>query len=526
MFNFLNLKSGVGEGEENREEDVKSLSKSLSDLGDNEVQGDGWSKNGFVSKPLFDGVRRLQEKNDAKVDGIVRPKGETEQIVNNGLAGKPRGAGLFDNLPGPLSDSVGAGGANRGADVSSVKRSLGALGHIAEDPFDQPNGIMTAKTDQAIRQFQREKRLKEDGLLYAQGPTERALDADVTRLSDEERAKWKRFHEKVAVYNQTHSRPLFPEQKSGAEGDGVVSARVLLRRGNGSGVPGAGPGHRPLPPFNRDNWIMTPKGPLPNLFKGLEGLFGGSRKPVPGRKPTKLPPPAMKGPDPSQKRDDYRGTSKPGQAPKLPEKTELIPPKPVTGNIEIYPDHSDILGRPLIIVTRLGSESTRELNRKIASTIRETGSIKTNITVEQVGGPRPGSTTEHYIANPDNKDKSPKSTKGSSYVDITFKITGKYKGEEIVVWLHVDTYTARKSDGKPVPREERQHVRLKYNEEGNALIARIPKPLKGEGLAHRNFEKWVDGLLDRIDKGIARGEFGPDGSAKKVVRFFKMKTPR
>ena len=122
MFGRLSLAAGVGEGEENREEDVKKLADSLSALGDEKVRDDGWSTSGFISKPLIEGVKRLQENSDAKNDGIVRPRGETEQIINNKSACKPPGAGLYRKPLAPLAKSVGSAGDNQEVDVSTVNR--------------------------------------------------------------------------------------------------------------------------------------------------------------------------------------------------------------------------------------------------------------------------------------------------------------------------------------------------------------------------------------------------------------------
>ena len=50
---------GVGDGEDNLEADVKSVSESLGNLGDSAVKQDGWSQNGFLSQPLIDEIGRV-----------------------------------------------------------------------------------------------------------------------------------------------------------------------------------------------------------------------------------------------------------------------------------------------------------------------------------------------------------------------------------------------------------------------------------------------------------------------------------
>jgi len=75
----------------------------------------------------------------------------------------------------------------------------------------------------------------------------------------------------------------------------------------------------------------------------------------------------------------------------------------------------------------------------------------------------------------------------------------------------------------PVAREERQNTKLMYNEDGNAFIARIPKPLKGEVLNYKTLEIWSRGLIERIVNEMHQGEFGPDRETRRIVKFFKMK---
>lgn len=526
MFGILSLGAGVGDGEENREEDVSNLSKALEALDDDGVRDDGWSSNGFISKPLIDGVKRLQEGSDAKVDGNVRPKGETEQIINNKSFGKPPGAGLYRMPLAPLAESVGAAGDNREADVATVKRSLGALGFMPEDPFDAPNGFMTAKTDNAIRAFQNAKGLKQDGLLHADGPTQAALTRDVTRLSDKERAKWKKFHERVAAYNKQHDRKAFPaeEHGSGKDADGVVpaQARRALEETFRRLPPPAWPKTRP---FKSDDWLYGSKyGPLPNVPNMIRGLFSDEKKPEPGRKPTVMPPAITKGVDPTKKRPLPSQTSKPAAAPKLPEKRDPGSLDDIRkGAIEIYPDQRERWSIPWIVENRLGDDNTIELNTKMADIFRGHGNLLFGRKFRQVGGPRPGSTKEHYIPNPENARRKPKSTKDSSYVDITYEITvERLDGKKTTVWVHIDTYTARKSDRGRVSREQKQFEKLGYNEENNAIFISVPKPHAGESLNFTKWSMWSWRILEEISKGLAAGEFdGPRRAHHIHKRFSK-----
>ena len=116
-----------------------------------------------------------QERNGLKIDGYALPGGPTEQAINNNLVGKPRGAGLAQGFEIALGDSVGNGFANQPRDVQTVKRALGGLGYLPEDPFDRPSGFVDEATTNAVRGFQNDNRLKTDGWLGPGGETEAAL---------------------------------------------------------------------------------------------------------------------------------------------------------------------------------------------------------------------------------------------------------------------------------------------------------------------------------------------------------------
>ncbi len=83
-----------------------------------------------------------------------------------------------------LQDRVGTNRTNEENDVARLKQAFGALGKLAEDPFDKPHGFITGGLDQATRDFQAENKLLEDGLFTPSGPTEARLDEAVTKALD------------------------------------------------------------------------------------------------------------------------------------------------------------------------------------------------------------------------------------------------------------------------------------------------------------------------------------------------------
>lgn len=143
---------------------------------------------------MTDAVTGLQAREGLRVDGLLNPGGETEQTINNKLSGKPRGAGLLHTPATALTAPVGNGQANKPGDVISVKRQMGALGLVKEDPFDTPAPFIDPGTDQAIRAFQGQQGLKTDGLIAPGGPTETALSKTVKDFFAKNRMTFEAWH--------------------------------------------------------------------------------------------------------------------------------------------------------------------------------------------------------------------------------------------------------------------------------------------------------------------------------------------
>jgi|GEM_PF-2469291 len=79
-----------------------------------------------------------------------------------------------------LSGPVGESGENRPEDVAKVEALLGASGHLDLDATGGPTGYFGARTDQAVRNFQKDHGLKVDGRLNPDGES----IGELTRVYD------------------------------------------------------------------------------------------------------------------------------------------------------------------------------------------------------------------------------------------------------------------------------------------------------------------------------------------------------
>lgn len=184
MNDLLNLKGAVGRGQENHEEDVFSTDAALRQIGAYEPPPEYASEpQRYITEPVVNALESVQEQNGLKIDGYAEPGGPTERAINNALLRKPRGAGLLHDFNMSIADTVGNGFKNAPRDVETVKRALGGLGYLPEDPFDRPSGFIEETTTAAIRGFQGDNGLKIDGWLRPGGETEAALKSAADRLS-------------------------------------------------------------------------------------------------------------------------------------------------------------------------------------------------------------------------------------------------------------------------------------------------------------------------------------------------------
>lgn len=98
MFDFLKLRKEVSETTADIEpDDVLSIKRRLKGLGYYEEPEWGMTK--FTDNQMFDGIRKFQTDNKLKVDGIMKPDGETQNAINYKSNLSP-----FSQAKGALSD--------------------------------------------------------------------------------------------------------------------------------------------------------------------------------------------------------------------------------------------------------------------------------------------------------------------------------------------------------------------------------------------------------------------------------------
>lgn len=85
----------VGDGRENREEDVKQIKRGLGTLGYWQEPKHGVT--GFIDRELDEGIKDFQADHGLRVDGWMRPRGETESALHTR---KPEDRPARDHAPG------------------------------------------------------------------------------------------------------------------------------------------------------------------------------------------------------------------------------------------------------------------------------------------------------------------------------------------------------------------------------------------------------------------------------------------
>ena len=198
MDTILQLNSGIGRGQDNNEDDVYATDNALREIGAYTPPPEyAKEPQRYTTEPMVDALEKLQEHNGLKIDGYAKPVGPTDRAINNKLMGKPRGAGLLHDFAMSIGDTVGNGFKKEPRDVETVKRALGGLGYVPEDPFDRPSGFIEESTTKAIKRFQDDNRLASDGWLQPGGETEAALQAAVARLARVKRPEWQEYRRRA-----------------------------------------------------------------------------------------------------------------------------------------------------------------------------------------------------------------------------------------------------------------------------------------------------------------------------------------
>lgn len=81
---MLKLKDWVGRNSEGNQEDVLPVKNNLKSLGYYKEPDYGMTE--YPDEEMFNGISNFQKKYNLKVDGIMKPNGETENKLNEVLA--------------------------------------------------------------------------------------------------------------------------------------------------------------------------------------------------------------------------------------------------------------------------------------------------------------------------------------------------------------------------------------------------------------------------------------------------------
>lgn len=520
---WFDVGAPVGVGQKNDEEDVQRLDTALRDLNAYTPAPHHTAPVSYITRELEGGVKAFQEQNMLKPDGIVNPGGETARTIADRLGGKPRGAGLLLEPALRLSGTVGNWKANDENDVVSVNKALGGLGLMREHGQDQPHRYITKETSDAITEFQRANGLVADGWLGPGGETEQALNRSVDELRGRMTAAWTDFHRrKSAADPGSEGIPNPSDEESGDE------PKIHLAKGSG---PGSLLGIFGRPQFAPAQPPGRPQRPIPGFTPTYRPRPGGAPPPPGPAMLTQPPghyliPPDYEGPywqlDPGGM--NRRDRMIPGETPA--EWTERHFGGIVyDGNSIVYtPRPGDPLAIPLVSAHKFGNRGSPETRKTTAELMRELmeaceagipGAI-----VKRVAGPDHAAIDRHYKelrSSLEARKQDSKVSRGYSLIDETIEIS--YKNVKIL--MHQDTYTAG-ADGGPIPREERQFLKLMGNErDRDAIIVRLPKPGLGEEIDWEAVKFAAEEICKRVREAVDKGKLGDKNDPKQLVELLK-----
>lgn len=493
--NLLAISAPVGRGQYNDSDDVLATDNAMREAGIYKPPypyDSGPAR--YLHEPMVEAVENLQRENGLKVDGYLNPGGPTERAINNRILGKPRGAGLPYEPIEPISARVGSGMENRRDDVRAIQRSLGALGLMTEDPFDDPHGFIDEQTDGALRTFQGRNGLRVDGWAGPGGETERTLHealAEVVRASGPE---WLAFAAR-AGRAQSGMATLQPDA-SRPPGNGFIQT-LEFRPGGPSDpaiVPMQGrglPGIRPImPPAGNGFEDGVPKLPAPPF-------------PLPPLLDRLLPQPDESGVGPKTEGWPFI-TARPEELHEFKE----VKPRREGENLD------------WLVIERKGNESTRQHNHRIVEAIGEAAATH-RCGADHTGGSRarkddhlnrkPGTEVEETHLGP---------IKGGSWADITYTV--KHGGRK----LFVNTYDVANRTLQATRREWGNAIRLLGHAKRGDILLLVPKLRKDQALDIEGFKRLIHNLLDELCEPAPGGEQHTDaGVLQSLIRMFKDTKP-
>lgn len=531
-LDWLYLQGPVGKGQENNPKDVEALDDRLRKVNAYVPPAEyAESAQHYATEPMIGALERYQERRGLKIDGVAKPGGPTERAINNDLLQKPRGAGLLYDPPSALTDTVGNGFENRREDVATVKRGLGALGLLPEDPFDKPHGFIDEATTNGIKAFQRAKGLTDDGWLAPNGETERALQEAVADLTRVRGGEWLRFADRAASLERAIAMKAayFPagtsspqDDEDGGKDEGITLAKVLPRPMPTPGNPGRSiPGPRPLEP--RGLIEIDPRAVPPPRLRWSEPMPRDQEFRNPGERPSG-PPLHLPRFDRLPKPDEPLGINDvPRALGRRPDSSldadvrRALPFVPVKPEPKQYiPEPGSPLRIPVLDIHHGGIRG----DERSVQTTKDT----TKALIEACDKVFQGSATferkleQYYPFRPPEKGQR----KGSSFADEWMGMSVNVGGVLTIDFV-TDSFTP-KVDGSPNAAEESRYLKLQHNRRGDehVVTVRVPKAWTlGQTLNKKKLKEAAKEICEQIKKLIDSGEIAPGKGRLAIERTLK-----
>ncbi len=518
-LDLLSLTSPVGSGQPNRPDDVEALDEALRRGAVYVPPAHFPAPVRYITGEMIDGIEKFQEQNGLKSDRVVNPGGPTERAINNILLNKPQGASLFVDPIKPLSADVGNGRSNAVEDIRSVRRGLGALEYLPEDPFDNPPGSIDGPFLRALRKFQTDNGLTPDGWAARGGETEAMLRENLSGLEQQRSEEWGDYWSRAAkagyagdreiagatsletLSNVARQRLVEPTVQIPAQtkaswhrpiepGQASISLASLLP-GNPSREAQASPDNRADP---NQGIIPVFDTPADYIIPGL--LVLGAILMDAARRQSK-PDDASDGTDrvdpPSGATQRHRlGSSSPQGTPRRPLPTPPPPLSPPIQRIETRATDG------LIVESRRGDDETRLLEAKIAVKLMATANTVAkamqctiihdaggSIVEEENGEFKAGAQKEQRQVGPLVPGV------GHSFPDMIFR------AKETERRLHINTYTPLRRGG-PNWWERKSGTILVGNVPPQDIVVLVPKLTDAEHFDPQKFATMIAPYLVEI----------------------------
>lgn len=205
---FQSISNSLGFGQANEPNDLSLTRRKFASAG----YGPTIEEDDQENEGLFGTIRRFQKDKGLEVDGVMNPFGETETALHDSLSEqlkrinplrdeeedkptyrtpgtvpereKPQpNESIFKSLPSLiLKDEVGNNKTNDHEDMAGIQEQLAGLGYLPERHATQPDLYITKPIEDAIRRFQTDNDLKNDGWAGPNGETQKMLNRRVSNI--------------------------------------------------------------------------------------------------------------------------------------------------------------------------------------------------------------------------------------------------------------------------------------------------------------------------------------------------------